>query len=157
MRRFVYRYITRKDLSVGFGSASEVARSREGDCSEHGCLLAAMLRADGIPSRAVSGLIYADQLGGAFGYHMWTQGLFEIDGQRCWIDLDATLAPSTPFDATHIALVVTSLADDQPQIPLVAIVPLLGRLAIRWRGRKVIGRRWTRPQRAAPPPCTVHP
>jgi hypothetical protein len=76
LRSFVHRHITRKDLSIGFATASEVARTRQGDCTEHAVLLAAMLRAAGMPSRVVTGLIYVDDWGGQrdiFGYHMWTQ------------------------------------------------------------------------------------
>jgi transglutaminase-like putative cysteine protease len=51
IRRFVHSYLNRKSLDVGFASASETARSRAGDCSEHAVLLAAMLRANGIPAR----------------------------------------------------------------------------------------------------------
>ncbi len=99
---WVGRYVRTKDLSVGFASASEVARSREGDCSEHGVLLAALGRAHGIPSRVVTGLVYADQFAGGrdiFAGHLWTQ--FFIDGQ--WIDFDAT-RPGEPVGPTHIAL-----------------------------------------------------
>ena len=42
-----------------------------------------MLRADGIPARVASGLVYADGFLGSrdiFGWHMWTQAL--IDGVR---------------------------------------------------------------------------
>ena len=76
LRRFVGQYIQTKDLSVGLATASEVARTGQGDCTEHAVLLAAMLRAAQIPSRTVSGLIYVDQFlnqMGIFGYHMWTQ------------------------------------------------------------------------------------
>lgn len=134
MRRFVHRYINAKNLGVGFASASEVARTREGDCSEHGVLLAALLRADGIPSRVVSGVLYVDQFIGAkqiFGYHMWTQALLDIDGKPTWVDLDATLPDQTPFDATHIALSVSALEDGSLNNDLVRMVPLLGRLSIR--------------------------
>lgn len=133
MRRFVHGFIKTKDLTVAFGTASEVARTAEGDCTEHAVLLAALLRADGIPSRVVSGLIYADQFAGQrgiFGYHMWTQALLEIDGQRRWVDLDATLPDATPFDATHIALAVSALADADTQATLLSIAPLLGNLDI---------------------------
>jgi hypothetical protein len=132
MRRFVYGYIRQKDLDVGFATASEVARSRRGDCTEHGVLLAAMLRADGIPARVVSGLIYADRFAGErhiFGYHMWTQALLDIEGQPTWVDLDATL-PDVAFDATHIALMVSPLRDGETVTSLSAMVPLIGRLAI---------------------------
>ena len=76
LRRFVNDHVAEKDLSVGFATASEVARTGQGDCTEHAVLLAAMLRAEGIPSRVVSGLIYVDRFLGhrqVFGYHMWTQ------------------------------------------------------------------------------------
>jgi hypothetical protein len=133
LRRYVHTFIRAKGLGVGFATASEVARTREGDCTEHAALLAAMLRAAGIPSRTASGLIYADAFAGSehiFGYHMWTQALLTIDGVPRWVDLDATLGPQTPFDATHIALAVTSMTDGQAPNALIALTPLLGRLEI---------------------------
>jgi hypothetical protein len=134
MRRFVNRHIDEKSLGVGFGSAAEVARSREGDCSEHAVLLAAMLRADGIPARVVSGLVYVPEFVGErniFGYHMWTQALLERDGEPVWIDLDPTMPDDAPFDAAHIALLVSSLSDDEGGLTSMgAIAPLLGRLDI---------------------------
>lgn len=133
MRRFVHEYIRSKDLGVGFATASEVARSREGDCSEHGVLLAAMLRADGIPSRVACGLIYADAFAGSrniFGYHMWTQALLEVNGKPTWVDLDGTLGDDTPTDATHIALAVSSLGDGEAQNALIALASIIGRLRI---------------------------
>jgi hypothetical protein len=133
LRAFVHRYITTKDLDVGFASASEVARTRRGDCSEHGALLAAMLRADGIPSRVACGIIYADQFAGEhgiFGYHMWAQALLEKDGKPTWVDLDATL-PTHLFDATHIAFAVTPLAEGEETTSLAAMIPLLGRVAVK--------------------------
>ena len=41
MRRFVFDHIDEKNLGVGMGSASEVARTCTGDCTEHATLLAA--------------------------------------------------------------------------------------------------------------------
>ncbi|HNX26877.1 MAG TPA: transglutaminase domain-containing protein, partial [Phycisphaerae bacterium] len=58
IRNFVRGYITHKDLSVGFASAMEVARSRTGDCTEHAVLTAALCRAAGIPARVVFGIVY---------------------------------------------------------------------------------------------------
>lgn len=137
LRRFVHRYIRTKDLSVGFASASEVARTREGDCTEHAVLLAAMLRADSIPARVVSGLIYADNFAGAgeiFGYHMWTQAALEIEGELRWVDLDATLPDALPVTATHIALGVSELSDGARLNALVELAPLMGRLSIAVEG-----------------------
>ena len=132
MRRFVHQHVKAKGLDVGFASASEVARAREGDCTEHATLLAALLRADDIPSRVVSGLIYADRFAGQeriFGYHMWTQALLEIDGQQRWVDLDPTL-DSRAFDAAHIAVATSSLATGALDAMLV-VGQLLGNLEIR--------------------------
>lgn len=109
LRKFVGDYITEKNLSVGFASASEVARSREGDCTEHAVLLAALGRAAGIPTRVATGLVYADSFGGqqrTFVGHMWTQ--FYLDNQ--WVDVDAALR-QTDVDATHIALDVNAAGD----------------------------------------------
>lgn len=133
MRRFVYRHIRKKSLGVGFASASEVARSCEGDCSEHGTLLAALLRADGIPSRVVSGVVYVDEFAGSkavFGYHMWTQALLTVDGEDRWVDFDATLPGALDYDATHIALGLSSLKDGEMVNGLVTLAPLMGRLQI---------------------------
>jgi len=134
LRRAVYRHVSGKALSVGFASASEVARTKEGDCTEHAVLLAAMLRARGIPSRVASGLIYADRFAGSsdiFGYHMWTQALVpDAEGVERWIDLDATLPAETAFDATHIALGTSELAGDSAINSLVSLAPLMGRLEI---------------------------
>ncbi len=134
IRKFVYSYISSKNLDVGFATASETARAREGDCSEHAVLMAALLRADGIPARVATGLIYADQFlnsDGVFGYHMWTQALLEDeDGVQRWVDFD----PSWPnrFDATHIVLGTTVMdsADSSPANDLATLVPVLGKLEI---------------------------
>lgn len=133
LRRFVHAYIDEKSLAVGFATASEVCRTRQGDCSEHGVLLAAMLRSAGIPSRVASGLIYADAFAGEreiFGYHMWSQALLTIDGVERWVDLDATLPDSTPYDATHITVAVSDLADDDSFNSMASLAPLLGKLEI---------------------------
>jgi intracellular sulfur oxidation DsrE/DsrF family protein len=99
---FVKGYISEKNLSVGYASAAEVALSRQGDCTEHAVLTAAMCRAMGIPARIVFGIAYADEfIGriGVFGGHAWTE-VFIVDE---WIDLDATRAPKG-FDVGHIRL-----------------------------------------------------
>jgi len=117
LMRFVDRYIDAKSLDVGFATASEIARSRQGDCTEHGVLLAALGRAKGIPSRLVTGLIYADEFAGQrgiFAGHLWTQ--FWIDGR--WVDLDAT-RPGMDLDPIYIALAF-SAADDTGFADLIA-------------------------------------
>ncbi|MFI4892271.1 MAG: transglutaminase family protein [Phycisphaerales bacterium JB058] len=133
MRRFVFEHIDEKNLGVGMGSASEVARTCTGDCTEHATLLAALLRVHGIPSRVVSGLVYVNNFEGAeeiFGYHMWTQAWVNLDGNWQWVDYDATLGPYGRFDATHIALSVSAMQDNETNNSMIALVPLLGRLQI---------------------------
>ncbi len=102
IRSFVTEYITRKDFSVGYATASEVAASRQGDCSEHAVLLAAMCRAAGIPARVVSGLLYVEEFAGrknVFGGHAWVQ--VYVDNK--WVGLDASRAGRT-FGPGYITL-----------------------------------------------------
>lgn len=127
MRAFVHRHISRKNLGTAFATASETARVRSGDCSEHGVLLCALLRTQGIPARVATGLIYADQFAGEkdiFGWHMWTQAL--IDGR--WVDLDATLPQR--YSATHILTGVSSLADGSMAQEMGSMLLLMGNLKI---------------------------
>ena len=127
LRDKVYEYIDNKGLSTAFASASQTARDRKGDCSEHGVLLCGVLRAAGIPSRGVMGMVYVPNLGapnGVFGWHMWSQAL--IDGQ--WIDLDATL--KTPYSVGHIATVTSSLSDEGLQGEMAGILNTIGNLEI---------------------------
>jgi transglutaminase-like putative cysteine protease len=108
LRRFVRRFISDKSLDIGFATANEVVRTKEGDCSEHGVLLAALGRLNGIPSRVVMGLAYAPIFGGQsdiFGYHMWTQ--FYIDGR--WYDYDAALGNEERPHPGRVAFAVSSL------------------------------------------------
>ncbi len=132
-RRFVYSYINEKSLDVGFATASEVARTQQGDCTEHAVLLAAILRARGIPSRVVSGLIYVDEFvgqKGIFGFHMWTQALLpDSEGVERWVDLDATL-PGNDYDAAHIGVAVSDLSGAGRINTMAAVAPLLGTLRI---------------------------
>jgi len=91
-------------------------------------LLAAMLRAAGIPSRLAAGMVYAREFAGVRGcyaWHMWTQAL--VDGE--WRDLDATLA-DRPFHAGHI-LVMTG-AQDGPSIDpaFAGMVTAVGNLSV---------------------------
>ncbi|MGQ9650700.1 MAG: transglutaminase-like domain-containing protein [Phycisphaerae bacterium] len=106
---FVSDYVEDKNLNVGFATASETARSKEGDCTEHGVLLAALGRAAGIPTRLVTGIVYTRHFAGKEGVfvgHLWTQ--FFIDGQ--WIDLDPALG-QTVADPTHIAMSLSDAGD----------------------------------------------
>lgn len=135
-RDFVHEYIDAKDLSVGFASASETARTKQGDCTEHACLLAAMLRGIGIPSRTVTGLVYADQFAGhegVFGFHMWTQAWVQTsDKEGYWLDLDAAMPGQVDgFDATHIALSTSAMQDSESFNDMVTLLPLMQGIKIK--------------------------
>jgi hypothetical protein len=133
LRGAVSTHIDQKNLGVGLATASEVIRTRAGDCTEHAMLLAAALRAAKIPARVATGLIYADQFAGGkeiFGYHMWAQAIVRgEDATPRWIDLDATL-PDQRFDATHIALATSDLSDGDAMQSMLAVASVLGRLSI---------------------------
>lgn len=109
LRRFVSDYIDAKSLDVGFATASDVCRSKKGDCSEHAVLLAALGRIRGLPSRVAVGLAYVPIFGGQqdiFGFHMWTQ--FWVNG--AWVDFDAALNESD-CSPTRIAFALSSMRE----------------------------------------------
>ncbi len=83
LERWVCESVTKKNMNVAFASALEVCKSREGDCTEHAVLLAALCRAAGIPARVVMGVEY---LYGIWGGHAWNE--VWIEGE--WFPLDAT-------------------------------------------------------------------
>lgn len=100
LRDFVASYITDHTQEVGYLSALDVVRLRAGDCKEAAVLLAALARAQRIPARVVTGMVYAERYAGntrVFVPHAWVQGW--INGR--WQSFDAALGQ---FDSTHIAL-----------------------------------------------------
>ncbi len=125
LRRFVSDYIENKNLGVGFATASEVAQTREGDCTEHGVLLAALARANKMPARVVTGLLLVPRTRDQFGYHMWTQVWF---GGR-WVDLDAAM-DQTECDATHLAIGTPTLNAGAALDGAFDLAGLIGRLKI---------------------------
>lgn len=119
---FVRGYIDNKSMRIGYASAAETVASREGDCTEHAVLLAAMGRALDVPTRVVNGLAYAPSFAGrdqVFVPHAWVQAW---DGKR-WRSYDAALAG---FDAGHVAL---SIGDGDAS-GFYGGVALLGNVAI---------------------------
>ena len=101
----VHRWLTRKNMSTNLATASEVVRSREGDCTEHAVLLAAVLRARQVPARVALGLVYWDAHSALAG-HAWTEAW--LNGR--WVTLDATQATGG-VGATHVKLSDANLAE----------------------------------------------
>jgi transglutaminase-like putative cysteine protease len=65
----VYRMLKKRNTAT-FSSAVETLNAGFGDCGEHSVLLAALLRAAGIPARVVMGLVYMES-GKGYYYHAW--------------------------------------------------------------------------------------
>ncbi|MBC8468608.1 MAG: transglutaminase domain-containing protein [Planctomycetes bacterium] len=106
---FVADYVEDKNLSVGYASAVEVASSKQGDCTEHAVLTAALCRAVGIPSQVVTGLAYVEEWStvvNGFGGHAWAQAYV---GDK-WVGIDAAFKGTGRggYDAGHIALAAGS-------------------------------------------------
>jgi hypothetical protein len=106
---WVDQRLSTKNLSVGYASASEAVRSREGDCTEHAVLLAAMCRAAGVPARTAFGMLYVRRIGernNVFAAHQWVQ--VYVAGR--WRDVDATVAP--PYYTVGRIVLGTGLGDE---------------------------------------------
>ena len=115
---FVHKHLKLKNFSTAMATASEVAASQSGDCTEHGILLAALLRVKKIPSRVVTGLVYAPSLK-AFGGHMWTEA--HLNGR--WVALDGTLAKGHG-DAVHLKTGDSAL-EESSALPVESFLPLI--------------------------------
>lgn len=124
LESYVHDAIAKKDFSQAFATAAEVARSLQGDCTEHAVLLAALARARGIPSRAAIGLVYTAS-GQGFYYHMWNE--LYLDGH--WIPADATLGRGG-VGAAHLKVAQTSLRGASAYSSLLPVAQVLGRLKI---------------------------
>lgn len=120
LERQVYETIDKKSMDVAFASALETCRTRQGDCSEHAVLLAALCRTVGIPSRIAMGVEY---VGGIFGGHAWT----EVWIDDSWYALDATLGRGA-VDATHLRFGASSLKDGGFSGSLIGIAQTLGEI-----------------------------
>jgi len=124
LEKYVKQHITEKDFSTAFATAAEVAQSRQGDCTEHAVLLAALARACGIPARGAMGLIYLpeDQ---AFFYHMWT----EVYVDNRWIPLDATIGQGGT-GADRLKLAHSNLKGASAYGSFLPVAQVMGRMKI---------------------------
>ena len=124
LERYVNREVKKKNFTQAFATAAEVAKSREGDCTEHAVFLAALCRARGIPARVAIGLVYMEGAK-AFGYHMWT----EVYIDKRWIPIDGTLALGG-IGAGHLKIAHTNLQGASAYSAFLPVVQVLGRLKI---------------------------
>lgn len=122
LERFVREWITEKDYSRALDSAADVIRSHRGDCTEHAVLLAALVRARGLPARAAIGLVYQN---GAFLYHMWTE--VYLSGR--WIAVDGTLARGG-IGAAHLKLAHSNLVGASAYSAMLPVMKVARKLKI---------------------------
>jgi hypothetical protein len=127
IERYVHDRMENKNLSQAFATADEVARTMEGDCTEHAVLAAAMCRAVGVPSRTAIGLVYVNHVrrGPSMGFHMWAE--VWIDGQ--WIPIDATMGQGF-VGASHIKITDHSWYKTETLTPLLPVLRVLDKLKI---------------------------
>jgi hypothetical protein len=88
-------------ITFGVPNATQVLKSRSGDCNEHTQLFVALARAVGLPARIAAGLAYVD---GKFYYHTWPEILL-----RDWVAVDPTFG-QFPADAAHLRFTVGGLS-----------------------------------------------
>lgn len=100
VRDYVAEVIENKNMTRGWDVASTVAERREGDCTEHAVLMAALARAVGVPARVIQGLVLVigEEGVGAFG-HAWA----EVRTGEGWRLVDATDAGERR-DVIHVPL-----------------------------------------------------
>jgi len=124
MERHVRAKIRLKNYSTAMATAAEVAKTLEGDCTEHAMLLAALCRARKIPARVAIGLVYysADQ---AYAYHMWT----EVWIEDRWIPMDATLGRGG-IGAAHVKFSHSSMHGASALAELLPVIQAIGRLEL---------------------------
>jgi hypothetical protein len=106
-----------KDYGASADRATDVLHQKRGDCTEHSLLSVALLRAAGIPSRRVDGVIYMVNQDGvpALYWHEWVEAFV---GE--WTQLDPTFNQPVA-DATHFAFGLEGNAE---------ITPLIGALKV---------------------------
>jgi hypothetical protein len=116
-----------QNFSEAMATADHVARTLEGDCTEHAMLAAAMCRAVDVPSRIAVGLVYVDgQKGPVLGYHMWT----EVWVRGEWVAIDPTLGRGS-IGAAHLKISDHSWHDTQSLKPLLPVMRvMLGKVSI---------------------------
>ncbi len=100
-------------------TALDVLTKKKAECQGHAYLYTAFARALGIPTRVVSGIVYAENFQG-FLYHSWAESM--VAGR--WIAIDPTTG-HLPADATHIKFI-----QGEDMSCLVPLVGIIGKLDI---------------------------
>jgi len=96
-------------------SPVETLEKGSGNCQSHARLYASLARAGGIPTRFVSGLVWAE--GKGFLYHSWAESYVGF-----WLPVDPTFG-EVPANATHVKLVEGDSPDDLA--PLAGVIGVI--------------------------------
>ena len=124
IERYVKNHLT-NDNAADLAPASQIAKTRRGDCRHHAFLTAAMCRSAGLPSRTCIGLLYVNRGGPYLGFHTWVEVL--VDGR--WLGIDSTLGKGG-VSATHVKVTQHSWHEVQSLTPLLPVSRVTGRLKV---------------------------
>lgn len=103
IKQYVYN-LMQPNAGIGvLRDAGEILDTKEGVCRDYAILTTTLLRAAGIPSRLVAGLVDWD---GAFYYHAWSEAW---DGKR-WLGIDSTTSDQQ-LSAGHVKLAEGNVED----------------------------------------------
>ncbi|MEE9553182.1 MAG: transglutaminase-like domain-containing protein [candidate division Zixibacteria bacterium] len=100
---WVYANIERR-FTPDLSNALQTLHSKQGDCGEYAALTVALMRAAGIPTRPVAGLVYWPP-GDGFGYHAWVEVFV---GE--WVMMDPSWDEDL-INPSHIALARGDIID----------------------------------------------
>ena len=115
---FVHDFIEPKAVANS-PNIHDLLEKKSGDCKCYALLTTTLLRAAGIPSREVAGLVYMGDDAKAFGGHAWN----EVVLNGVWVPLDASLN-QVELDAGHI-----SFGDDR--VAANNMLKVLGKLSFK--------------------------
>lgn len=125
VERWVKTNLKNKNATELFATADHVARTLEGDCTEHALLGAAMCRAAGVPSRTVFGLVLVPPNASKMGYHAWIE--VWVNGQ--WYPLDPMLGKGG-VPASHIKITDHHWNDIESLTPLLPVIRMIGKVQV---------------------------
>ena len=114
----VYRMLAKRNVAT-FSSALETLDAGYGDCGEHAVLLAALLRAAGVPARVVLGVLHVESKKGYY-YHAWVMAY-----TGTWVFADPS-HDMFPASADRVPLVF-----DDDGTHMLSVAKLIGRIAIK--------------------------
>jgi transglutaminase-like putative cysteine protease len=119
LNSYVFRNIEKRNVAT-FSSALETLKAGFGDCGEHAVLLTALLRASGVASRVVYGLVFVGPKGG-YMYHAWVQ---VFAGE--WVNADPAMGTFPAWEG-YVPLIVDDTGENT-----IFLANLIDRVTIRY-------------------------